>query len=228
MFFIFCQKDNSPILINDDTNIERQLIGKWKAGNIYKLEFKENNIFIDSTFTDWNSNGYELLKVVFGTYHIMDEILYFNDTQYTFIDTSKVPYTIYISYFRPQKVTFNNDDLLLRFVEVLNPVGHDGIELYGQWEYKWRANICDKTSLLGFSEGSIKFSFVFPRDSSFCSYSLEYLFDAPLAGDSAKRGFIYNYPSLQISGIWPAVVEFKNKRMYWHYEVPYQKYEKYH
>ena len=161
IFLIFCSRENSPISSNMDKSLERQLIGKWQAGRAYKLDFKENNIYLDSTYTDWNSAGFELLKVITGTYNIVDGIVYVKNTRYVFIDTSKFFYQTYTSFNRPYRVILNDEELILKYVDILNPIDHPGLELNGKWENDWWVNICQKSSPLIFSEGILRFSYIF-------------------------------------------------------------------
>jgi hypothetical protein len=222
LFISSCSDENitNPI----DSELSKNIIGTWKGNSHYSITFLSNGFFIDSTYfldnPDTSFNSYGLL-VRNGKYNISNSALTLSDCYVSDFITGASIGMGFLS--QSAEISINNNTLKRKKFTVFDNIGNNRKELWDKWEtigWYCQANTVDSSQN---SYGTYKQIYYFVEDSSQFSHTSIYhnLIDDSTYTYETKRNFTYNPPYLDLpaEADYNVLVQFKNNKMYWYYEV---------
>ena len=222
ILFISCNEEIvSP---SEDDILTSSLIGKWEATNYDIITFNADGSFVDTALGLY-TNNYETHYVLKGKYSVNNSVVYFSDVSLTYFKGCESPSVISFSTaIDPKKVSFNNSNLNMEPVRILEPIDNSNNSLNGQWQAKIWMGSYENNSQPKFKGGQIKETFNFNSDSLNCLYQKEYLYQTNMQPENRQINYNYNGSSLDFGYPPYFRVEFKDNKMYWfYYAVNYSK-----
>ena len=216
-----CKNTTNPVSSSDQL-LTSDLIGKWNKPG-YTITFNTDFTFADSTlFTtafDSTKTQIDTIKRI-GKYYVQDGFLFFTDFQITYVGSSSLG----ISFTSTEdEITIVGNKLRLKYAQVLSPAGNSGGQLYGSWKREgWYCGYVAQDSVK-LNNGKFEQNFLFPPDSSKCSYHFTYLTGRlsprEYSGmpEFTYRDSIINIPTL---GVYNSSVQFKSGKMLWYSDYP--------
>ncbi len=215
LLFSNCLRDTNPFVLDPDEYLQEKIIGEWSRDNLSTFIFHKDMTFKTLQYSTENDSLF-LHYIIEGKYVIEDGIISFNNFEFTYMKDQSGMAATSTSLLKG-KLRFENNKLFILRFEVLTPQHTTIDEIWGIWETRnWRAvyEFSNDTNYTGYQ----KDTYLFHPDSTSCFYQCEYLFYCPiLTGRNRRYDFTYNPPYLNLFKD-KIIVEFKNTKMYWHYD----------
>ncbi len=213
--FLSCSQNN---LTNP---IGSEIIGKWKGDNNYSITFFNNGKFIDTIYSEGNTNPSYRDYAMFvrtGNYKIDNEILYLNDFSFVEVNAQSVigMVMIYISY----EVSIDRNNLIMKPVNIFSPQSDNSNQLTGDWILNGYYCVYSQNIEPHTSHGQTTEEYYFYKDSSTYKYNMKYLDGVYSLGSSSYNSqYTYNKPYLDLPtpSYYHVLVKFIGNRMFWYY-----------
>lgn len=199
-----------------DQNLKAQILGAWRQGPKYYIEYRADNTYRDSSFmtVPEDYNAWKLMYVTEGNYYIQDGILYTENFKVIYADTTRLVSFRALNY---EFKVAGNFWLWRTAVDVFVPNQQYRPELWGSWSsFSWaylrgptKAYVGRQRELYTFTKDSSRYQYVLESlDGRTFSYKVKFSFSSTL------------FVQEKIQYYTDALVEFRSGRMLWRYIIP--------
>ena len=214
-----CDKTNTTGSVDNDAVLAGNLVGKWKSGNDWKIQFNSDGTFADTII---NRSFPDTTKVLFtevfaGKYSIQNSVLSYYEYHHQRLPDS-MEFGGSYEWLNNLEIQVNGDILSCTPVSILSPALANNVTLDGTWNELVWAHTHLGFPTPGVYDGWFRLTYTFNKDS--LSYTQTFGYADSAGGITTKAGYTYTPPTLTLSSVFRYRVEFKNGKMYWYSPPP--------